>query len=148
VSGPTPVLAFCDVDRALGRLGFVAVWQKGSHAFDRHPDGRTTTVPSHKRRDIAVPLLRKFLDEVRRQPDAFLRARAPEGGAHQPIDEADSARHVGATCPPHRKETPRRGPQPRRTPGDIGPSPRGHAANGSSGAWHIGGRRRPAHPTR
>jgi predicted RNA binding protein YcfA (HicA-like mRNA interferase family) len=29
------------------------VRQKASHVFYRHPDGRTTTVPRHKRRDLA-----------------------------------------------------------------------------------------------
>jgi predicted RNA binding protein YcfA (HicA-like mRNA interferase family) len=39
------------MDRALRKLGFVRVRQRGSHVFYRHPDGRTTTVPHHKGRD-------------------------------------------------------------------------------------------------
>jgi predicted RNA binding protein YcfA (HicA-like mRNA interferase family) len=69
-----PVLSYRDVDRVLSRLGFTAVRQKGSHVFYRHADGRTTTVPNHKGRDIAPPLLRKILDDVRVQPEDFLRA--------------------------------------------------------------------------
>jgi predicted RNA binding protein YcfA (HicA-like mRNA interferase family) len=46
------------MDRALRKLGFARVRQRGSHVFYRHPDGRTTTVPHHKRRDLAVPLVR------------------------------------------------------------------------------------------
>jgi predicted RNA binding protein YcfA (HicA-like mRNA interferase family) len=69
-----PVVAFRDVDRALARLGFVAVRQKGSHVFYRHNDGRTTTVPHHGGRDIAPPLLRKILDDIDVTADGFLAA--------------------------------------------------------------------------
>jgi predicted RNA binding protein YcfA (HicA-like mRNA interferase family) len=43
------------MDRALRKLGFARIRQRGSHVFYRHADGRTTTVPHHKRRDLAVP---------------------------------------------------------------------------------------------
>lgn len=33
----------------LEKLGFQRVRQKGSHLFLRHPDGRTTLVPTHKK---------------------------------------------------------------------------------------------------
>jgi predicted RNA binding protein YcfA (HicA-like mRNA interferase family) len=69
-----PALSWRDVDRVLQRLGFVAVRQKGSHVFYRHPDGRTTTVPHHAGRDIAPPLLRKILDDIRMTPEEFLAA--------------------------------------------------------------------------
>jgi predicted RNA binding protein YcfA (HicA-like mRNA interferase family) len=69
-----PTLTFREVDRALGRLGFVATRQKGSHVFYRHADGRTTTVPHHGSRDIAPALLRKILDDARTTPEAFLQA--------------------------------------------------------------------------
>jgi predicted RNA binding protein YcfA (HicA-like mRNA interferase family) len=61
------------VDRMLKKLGFARVRQKGSHVFYRHPDGRTTTVPQHKGRDLAVPLLRAILADIRLSPDEFLR---------------------------------------------------------------------------
>ena len=60
------------VDRML-KLGFVRVRQKGSHVFYRHPDGRTTTVPHHRGRDLAVPLVRAILTDIRISPDDFLR---------------------------------------------------------------------------
>jgi hypothetical protein len=41
--------------------------------FYRHPDGRTTTVPHHKRRDLAVPLVRAILADLRMSPDDFMR---------------------------------------------------------------------------
>jgi predicted RNA binding protein YcfA (HicA-like mRNA interferase family) len=61
------------MDRALSKLGFARVRQKGSHVFYRHPDGRTTTVPHHKGRDLAVPLVRAILGDIRISPDDFLR---------------------------------------------------------------------------
>ena len=55
--GSIPVLKPGEVCRLLERLGFAAVRQRGSHVQYRHPDGRGTTVPLHKGRDIAPPLL-------------------------------------------------------------------------------------------
>jgi predicted RNA binding protein YcfA (HicA-like mRNA interferase family) len=57
--------------RILTELGFAAVRQKGSHVFYRHPDGRTTTLPHHKGRDLARPLLREILREIDVSPDEF-----------------------------------------------------------------------------
>lgn len=68
----TPVAARA-MDRVLRKLGFAPVRQKGSHVFYRHPDGRTTTVPHHKGRDLAVPLVRAILADIRVSPDDFLR---------------------------------------------------------------------------
>ncbi|MCK5270786.1 MAG: type II toxin-antitoxin system HicA family toxin [Sedimentisphaerales bacterium] len=52
------------MEKLLFRLGFEKVRQKGSHAFYRHPDGRTTTVPHHKARVLARPLTREILREI------------------------------------------------------------------------------------
>jgi predicted RNA binding protein YcfA (HicA-like mRNA interferase family) len=57
---------------ALKQLGFVEVRQRGSHKQFRHPDGRVTTVPDHKGRDIAPGLLRQILDDIRVSADDFL----------------------------------------------------------------------------
>ena len=46
-------------------LGFVKVRQKGSHAFYRHEDGRTTTIPHHSSKNLPRPLLRAILREIR-----------------------------------------------------------------------------------
>jgi predicted RNA binding protein YcfA (HicA-like mRNA interferase family) len=59
------------MNAVLLRLGFEVVRQKGSHAFYRHPDGRTTTVPNHSGRDLARPLLREILREIELTPDEF-----------------------------------------------------------------------------
>ena len=58
---------------ALQRLGFVEVRQRGSHKQFRHPDGRVTTVPDHKGRDISPGLLRQILDDIRVSGEDFLR---------------------------------------------------------------------------
>ncbi|MBM3882185.1 MAG: type II toxin-antitoxin system HicA family toxin [Verrucomicrobia bacterium] len=58
--GSIPVLKPAEVCRLLEGLGFVAVRQRGSHIQYRHADGRGTTVPLHKGRDIAPPLLRQI----------------------------------------------------------------------------------------
>ena len=52
------------MERLLFHLGFEKVRQKGSHAFYRHTDGRTTTLPHHKGRLLARPLVREILREI------------------------------------------------------------------------------------
>jgi predicted RNA binding protein YcfA (HicA-like mRNA interferase family) len=42
------------MDPVLKKLGFARVREKGSHVFNRHPDGRTTC-------DLAAPLVRAIL---------------------------------------------------------------------------------------
>ena len=55
-----PVVNFRQMEEILLRLGFIAIRQKGSHVFYRHPDGRTTTLPKHPGRDLARPLMVSF----------------------------------------------------------------------------------------
>jgi predicted RNA binding protein YcfA (HicA-like mRNA interferase family) len=62
--GSIPVLKPSDVCRLLERLGFARVRQRGSHVQYRHADGRGTTVPMHKARDIAPPLLRQIARDI------------------------------------------------------------------------------------
>ena len=52
-------------------LGFVKARQKGSHAFYRHPGGRTTTIPFHIGKDLHRPLLRKILNEIKISIDEY-----------------------------------------------------------------------------
>lgn len=68
-----PVLSFREVDRALRQMGFAPIRQKGSHVVYRHQDGRTTTVPNHGGRDLAPPLLRAILGDIRISAEEFLR---------------------------------------------------------------------------
>ncbi|TAK29898.1 MAG: type II toxin-antitoxin system HicA family toxin [Chloroflexota bacterium] len=68
----TPMVDFRTMDRLLVQLGFAPVRQKGSHVFYRHPDGRTTTVPHHSGRDLARPLVREILLEIKLTPEQFV----------------------------------------------------------------------------
>ncbi len=47
----------------LENLGFKIVRQKGSHIRLKHENGRVTTVPIHKGKDIPKGLLRKIIRE-------------------------------------------------------------------------------------
>ncbi|MBI4833023.1 MAG: type II toxin-antitoxin system HicA family toxin [Candidatus Lindowbacteria bacterium] len=60
------------MEKVLLRLGFKRVRQSGSHVFYRHPDGRTTTVPHHRGRDLARPLTREILREIELTPEQFV----------------------------------------------------------------------------
>lgn len=61
-------------EKLLLLLGFDRVRQKGSHAFYRHPGGRTTTLPHHKGRILSRPLLREILREVEITVDEYNRS--------------------------------------------------------------------------
>jgi len=54
-----------EVIKVLEKLGFRKVRQSGSHAIFYHSDGRWTTVPVHKGKDVAKGTLRKILRDVR-----------------------------------------------------------------------------------
>lgn len=66
-----PAIDFRTMEKVLLNLGFQPVRQRGSHVFYRHPDGRTTTVPNHPGRDLARPLIREILREIKLSPDEF-----------------------------------------------------------------------------
>lgn len=59
-----PVLKPQEVINILESFGFVEVRQKGSHKQFRHEDGRGTTVPFHKGRDISPRLLRQIASDI------------------------------------------------------------------------------------
>jgi predicted RNA binding protein YcfA (HicA-like mRNA interferase family) len=73
--GNIPVLKPQEVIRILETMGFLVVRQRGSHIQLRHEDGRATTVPMHKGRDISPRLLRKIASDIRLTVDEFLRNR-------------------------------------------------------------------------
>lgn len=52
------------MEKLLLRLGFEKVRKKGSHAFYRRPDGRVTTIPHHKVKMLARPLIREILRDI------------------------------------------------------------------------------------
>ena len=59
-----PVFKPLEVVSRLQALGFIEVRQRGAHKQFRHPDGRGTTVPFHKGRDISPVLLRKIARDI------------------------------------------------------------------------------------
>lgn len=60
-----PILKPGELIKALEKIGFSCTRKsKGSHFRYRHPDGRKTTVPFHKGKDIGRGLLRKILRDV------------------------------------------------------------------------------------
>lgn len=62
-----------EVKRALEKLGFVCIRQSGSHMIFHHADGRWTTVPMHKGRDVGKGIMRKILRDAKISADEFLR---------------------------------------------------------------------------
>ena len=62
--GNIPILKPQEVVKILKKLDFEEVRQRGSHKQFRHGDGRGTTVPFHKGRDIAPTLLRKIARDI------------------------------------------------------------------------------------
>ena len=59
------------LEKLLLKLGFKKIRPKGSHAFYRHPDGRTTTIPHHSGRDLARPLIKEILREIELSADEY-----------------------------------------------------------------------------
>ena len=60
--GKYPVLKPAELIKVLKKIGFIEVRQRGSHIQFRHPDGRGTTVPNHKGKDISPILLKLILN--------------------------------------------------------------------------------------
>jgi predicted RNA binding protein YcfA (HicA-like mRNA interferase family) len=73
--GSIPVLKPQEVVQILRALGFDEVRQRGSHKQFRHADGRVTTVPFHKGRDISPTLLRKIAQDVGLKVEEMLAER-------------------------------------------------------------------------
>jgi predicted RNA binding protein YcfA (HicA-like mRNA interferase family) len=70
-----PVLKPNEVVSILRKLGFDEVRRRGSHIQFRHADGRGTTVPFHKGRDISPVLLRKIVQDIKIPIEEFLQNR-------------------------------------------------------------------------
>jgi len=65
-----PILKPRELIRALERMGFRLMRSSsGSHRQFEHSDGRRTTVPVHKGRDIGPGLLRKILRDIELPPE-------------------------------------------------------------------------------
>lgn len=73
MGGELPVLKPRAIAKVLKKLGFEMVRQKGSHQQFRHADGRATTVPDHRGRDVSPLLLRQICKDIGLTTDEFLR---------------------------------------------------------------------------
>ena len=70
-----PTLKPTEVISILKKLGFAKVRQRDSHIQFRHADGRGTTVPFHKGRDVSPVLLRKIAQDIKLTIEEFLENR-------------------------------------------------------------------------
>jgi len=59
--------------KALKRIGFVPVRQRGSHIILKHPDGRITVVPVHRGEEIGRGLLTKIIKDAKITKNKFLK---------------------------------------------------------------------------
>ncbi len=66
-----PVLKASEIIRGLNILGFYEVRQKGSHKQFKNYEGKSTTIPIHKNRDISPILLKQILKEINVELETF-----------------------------------------------------------------------------
>ena len=70
---PLPVVSGKNLISMLQSIGFEVIRVRGSHYRLRHEDGRVTTVPVHKNRDLPKGLLRKIIrDDLEMELDEFI----------------------------------------------------------------------------
>ncbi|MBL7150553.1 type II toxin-antitoxin system HicA family toxin [Candidatus Microgenomates bacterium] len=60
------------IEKVLTKLGFLPRSGKGSHVVYKHPDGRRTVIPVHKR-PIRIGTLRAILRQVDLTTEEFLK---------------------------------------------------------------------------
>jgi len=70
-----PILKPSEVVAILEKLGFQQVRQRGSHKQMRHDDGRGTTVPCHKGRDLSPIMLRQIAKDIDLTVEDLLKLR-------------------------------------------------------------------------
>ncbi|MFO8101535.1 MAG: type II toxin-antitoxin system HicA family toxin [Dehalococcoidia bacterium] len=73
--GNVPALKPQEVVTRLVTAGFKETRQRGSHKQFNHPDGRRTTVPFHKGRDISPILLRQIVKDIGLTIEEFLQLK-------------------------------------------------------------------------
>ena len=73
--GKYPILKPHEVTAILKKLGFLEIRQRGSHKQYRHLDGRCTTVPFHKGRDISPILLKQIAKDIEMTIEELLKYR-------------------------------------------------------------------------
>ena len=68
-----PKISGKNLIKFLQKDGFVVIRTKGSHNFLRHPDGRSTTVPTHANETIGTGLLLKILKDCDISKDEYIK---------------------------------------------------------------------------
>ncbi|MCL5991172.1 MAG: type II toxin-antitoxin system HicA family toxin [Bacteroidetes bacterium] len=58
-----PVISGKNFIKILERMGFVVIRINGLHHRMKHPDGRVTTVPVHKNKDLPKGLIKTIIKE-------------------------------------------------------------------------------------
>jgi predicted RNA binding protein YcfA (HicA-like mRNA interferase family) len=71
LSEKLPVLSGKEIVKALTKIGFVPVRQKGSHVFLRNADGRRTVVPHHD--EVNKSTLIDIINQTRIAKEEFLK---------------------------------------------------------------------------
>jgi len=66
-----PILSGKEIIKALAKVGFVPVRQKGSHVFLRHVDGRRTVVPLHE--EVNKSTLMDIIEQTKLTRQDFLK---------------------------------------------------------------------------
>lgn len=59
----------------LKKLGFRLERQKGSHAYYKHPDGRSTVVPMHHGEDLGKGIIRQILSSIEISAEEYEKLR-------------------------------------------------------------------------
>jgi predicted RNA binding protein YcfA (HicA-like mRNA interferase family) len=60
------------VIKALSKIGFEPVRQRGSHLFMMHPDGRSTVIPIHSGEELGRGVLKEILNDAGMSNEEFL----------------------------------------------------------------------------
>ena len=71
MSEKLPVLSGKEIIKALARVGFAPIRQKGSHVFLRHADGRRTVVPLHE--EINKSTVMDIIEQTKLTREEFLK---------------------------------------------------------------------------
>ena len=61
------------VIKALNKIGFQVLRQKGSHVIMKHPDGRVTVIPVHKGEELGRGILREIINDAKVNKEEFLK---------------------------------------------------------------------------
>jgi len=61
---PLTIISAKKMAAILNHLGFECIRQRGSHAYYKHPDGRSVALPMHSNEDLGRGLIRHILRDI------------------------------------------------------------------------------------